>query len=75
MKPYLFIYLFIYLLSIHESRSHGVTAQQCQEKRQEGKNKGGKRRAKKKWIGIDGETIHPNPGNLGANRGRRTEGN
>ena len=43
-----------------------------QEKRQEGKNKGGNM-GKKKWTGAERETFHPNPSNLCANRGGKTE--
>ena len=42
------------------------------KKREEGKNKGG-RSVKKKWIRAEGETSHPNPAKLYANRGRRID--
>ena len=38
------------------STYRGISVQQCQEKRQEGKNE-------EKWIGTEGESIYLNPGN------------
>ena len=55
-----------------QSRDREVGAQQCQEKRQKGKNKG-ERRVKITWIWAEGKTSHPNFGKGCNNRGRKTE--
>ena len=65
------IFIHLFNQAFTQSYDHGVGAQ-CQEKRQEGENKVG-RRMKKKGIGAEDETLHPNPGNGCANRGIRTE--
>ena len=54
---YIFIYLFIYLLGNYLNLT--IVGLVCINAKERDK----KERMKKKWIGSEVETIHPNPGN------------